>query len=187
MNICVDIDGTLNNLQDVLYKVGEYFSKEILGLNTKMDKREYELRKSFGWNREQEELFWDTFMIHCFAMAEIREGAVEVLQRLKNEGHKIYLATARNKHINGVLEATKASLVYNNVPHDYLYMNVEDKAKFCKKYNIDVKIEDKLENCEAVSKVTRVFCFDNPYNQNYAGERIKKWIELPILKVEKTA
>ncbi len=171
MNIGVDIDGTLNNFPDIFLRMGHYFTTNVLGRTAKPDKTEYDLRKCFDWSKTEFETFWDTFASYSFCVSDVRKGAIEILDALKKK-NRIYLITARQELF---LEATITWLVANYVPYDRLHVGIQDKAKFCKENNIKLMIEDKIKTCEEVSKVARVICFDNPYNQDYKGERIESW------------
>lgn len=50
--------------------------------------------------------------------------------------------------------------------------SVQDKLEDCKKNNIDVMIEDKVENINIVSTAIPVICFNAGYNKECNGQNI---------------
>ena len=177
MNIGIDIDDTITNTYETLIpmiaiKYGLNLSKL---LKTKPN---YSMLSDVipGYNEDKLELFT--------AMAKIvplKEDVINVLTRLREDGHKIIFITARNTAEYG--DPYKISYDYlksHNVPFDGLYTNVADKASKCVIEGIDLFIDDSTMNCKAVKRrgvPTLQFdaCFTKPIKDL---KRVNSWEEV---------
>ncbi len=175
-SIAIDIDGTINNFNDVAWRMGMIFSRKFLNKKLIPDTSVYDLQEAFGWTKEEFTTFWNTFSIPCYLMAVKRQEAEFVIKDIK-KNNVISLVTAREKS-SKVIQATISWLLYCDIVYDYLFMGVDDKTKFCEENGIYVLIEDKEQTCKEASKVTNVICFDNHYNRNFEGDRIYNWSDL---------
>lgn len=82
-----------------------------------------------------------------------RPGAVEAIKKLREEGHEIYIITARdNEFHEDPYMLSKNWLDNNSIEYDKLIVNVREKAPLCKNEKIDIFIDDQLNNCLEVSK-----------------------------------
>lgn len=177
MNIGIDIDDTITNTYETLIpmiaiKYGLNLSKL---LKTKPD---YSMLSNIipEYNKDKMELFT--------AMAKVvplKEDVVDILTRLREEGHRIIFITARNPIEYGdPYKISYEFLKSHNVPFDALYTNVADKASKCVVEGIDLFIDDSTRNCKAVKKrgvPTLQFdaCFTEPIKDM---KRVKSWEEV---------
>jgi len=179
MNIGIDIDGVLTN-----------FERELLDYATKMcveenwpikniKLNEYDEEKAFGWNEEQAIKFWNKYIIKYFSETPVRTFAPEVIEKLRKEGHKIYLITARNnygmppEYYGQEQEITKQWLDSNNIKYEKLiFAGDKEKLSQCLENNVDVMIEDSPTNIEYMSKKIKVIKFYNQYNKDVNNENI---------------
>lgn len=118
---------------------------------------------------------------------KLKDYVVEILNRLKKEGHHIIFITARSSA--GFDDPYKASIDYlknNKIPFDKLIVNAKDKARICVEEKIDLFIDDSINNCIAVSsKQIPVLLFNTSYNQNcLLFKRVFDWKEVYI-EIEK--
>ena len=80
-------------------------------------------------------------------LTPIRDGALEIITKLKEEGHEIIFITARNHE--EFVEPYKISfdfLKVNKVPYDKLLVNIKRKDKQCFMEKIDLFIDDTNDN-----------------------------------------
>ena len=76
--------------------------------------------------------------------AKPREDVVDVIKKLRKDGHKIYIITARDSEFhNDPYELSKTWLDKNNIEYDKLIVNARDKVKICKEQNVNIFIDDK--------------------------------------------
>ena len=114
----------------------------------------------------------------CAKLTPVREGALEVIRKLKEEGHEIFFITARNPQ--EFVEPYKISydfLKVNDVPYDKLFVNVQRKDQQCLVENIDLFIDDNNNNCRAVHKAgIETLQFGTIFTKKLKNiERVESW------------
>lgn len=176
MNIGIDIDGVLTNYEREQL---DYATKICVdeGWPLEIDITKYHEKNAFKWNQEQANKFWNKYIVEYFKETPVRKFAPEVIEKLKQEGHKIILITARDdygmpqEYLGEEQEITKEWLKRNNIKYDKIIFETE-KLQPCKENQIDVMIEDSPENIEELSKKMKVIKFDCQYNRNVNNENI---------------
>lgn len=161
MNIGIDIDNTLTDIEKEMFDAANIYTKT-LNPNFKFKEiQKYEgftnmakfYSEIFGWNDENINYFFRKPRIEVVDNAKPRDGAIEVLQKLKNEGNKIYIITARTNLYDDIpYERAKRWLDKNDVVYDKLLVNAQDKAKICEELDIELFIDDQLNNCFNLAK-----------------------------------
>lgn len=182
MNIGIDIDDTLNNLSDILLEYGKRYNKEN-SIEHVIQKEKYDFEQAFGWNKEQENKFKEQYIGTCLSQATIKAGARECIQKLKEEGHRIFIITARTPEetVENVQEISEEWLQRNGIILDKLEIGCEQKIDKCREHNIDVFIDDNTEHCKAVHENLGipVILFDSIYNQDTKDyDRVYSWEEV---------
>ena len=145
MNIGIDIDGVIADIEPYIF---EYGAKLLYDKGRTLDdikRKEYETYEIFKWDRDTEHEFWDNYMLEYYKNAPARAFASEVIRKLKEQGHNIYIITARGiseKDLYSYLKGmTKEWLKRENIYYDEIFFE-KDKKKIIQEYNIDVMIED---------------------------------------------
>ena len=135
MNIGIDIDNTITEVQNKLNKAAYDYAIK-LGKNIenadnplediKNNKDTY--KKKFQFSYDELKYFLKNIQEEITNKATPRENAVEVINRLKKEGHKIYIITARDSefHDNPYL-LSKNWLDKNNIEYDQIIVNAREK------------------------------------------------------------
>ena len=96
MNIGIDIDGVLTNIERAIMDYGTKLCvEENWPINIKSI--EYSEENTFDWTEKQSEKFWNTYLVKYVTETAVREFAPEILEKLQQEGNKIYLITARDE------------------------------------------------------------------------------------------
>lgn len=137
MNIGIDIDNTLTNtsiISNTLLKNSNLYN----GVLDYHELSPSDARK-----------FLTDCLLDIVWNVKIKEDALEVLKYWKRKGYKLIFITARGTedtsekiHINSIC-LTSLYFIINKVGFDGLVFFQEDKSNACKKYNIDVFIDDK--------------------------------------------
>lgn len=183
MNIGVDIDGVLTNIAEFTLKQGTKYCEEN-HTGKLINPNSYDSEKVFGWDAKTDLDFWTK---NIFLYAETNPPipkAAETIQRLKQEGHMIYIITARWLANTGLFESAKLDrpqentenaekmrttvkkwLANNNICYDQIIFSGEDKSSHIVSKQIEVMIEDSPSNLQSLSKLTKMICYDWPYNQ----------------------
>jgi len=177
MNIGIDIDGVLTNLEE-FYR--EYVCKYRYNHNieTSIDISKYWIKDAYGLDKNQDNDFFTNYFKYYEDNWKARAFASEVIEKLKNDGNKIYIITSRWKTGNNDEEGTFLKnkvlkwLKDNDIYYDDIFFVGWDKLNKLKDLKIDVMIEDHPDNILSFSKVTKVICFDASYNKNCNGENI---------------
>ncbi len=177
MNIGIDIDDTITHTYETLLPMVAVR----YGMNLKklrMQSPSYKMLRKTLPN-------YDRFASENYpSMAKIvplREGVIDVLSKLREQGHKIIFITARNR--DEYVDPYKIScdfLNMNGVPYDKLLVNVVDKAKQCVVEGIDLFIDDNNDNCRSVKKTgIETWQFGTVFTQKINGiDRVTNWDEI---------
>ena len=188
MNIGIDIDDTLTDIRDKLNLAAEKYANE-LGKENKNEEDKYVednnngnvYQIKYGFTYEELKYFLSVIHEGINKKEETRKNCVEIIRKLHNEGHKIYIITARDSEFHeDPYKLSKDWLDKNNIYYDELIVNARNKLEVCQRKNIDLFIDDQLANCtklsEAGIKVIRI----TEYNDIQHGDIINKknWNEI---------
>ncbi len=143
MNIGIDLDDTIAETADGFFEYGKRFNEE-RNIEHKIMQKEWDFDKAFGWNEEQINDFLDKYLEELFVGLKPKKDAVEIIDKLKEEGNKIIIITARSvEHIENVYEICKNWLEKYNINVDAIETDGKDKAIMCKRNNVQVFIDDR--------------------------------------------
>ena len=191
MNIGVDIDGVLTDLERMALDFGTKMCvEENIPIELNLSKY-WEIEK-YNWTKEQEELFWNKNLVPYVVESNPRKFAPQILEKLQEEGNKIFIITARNEsgmppeYEGKMQELTKKWLLDNNIKYKKLiFTDDTNKLKNCIENNIDVigMAKSELEVCVEIffvrgSKMIgreqkiKVIKFDCQYNKDIDGKNI---------------
>lgn len=172
MRIGIDIDGVLTNLEQ--FSV-DYFSKFCSdnNINYNIGKSSYNIYDTFNVTKEQEDSFWEKYILEYAKNEKIRPFAAEVIKKLRDNGHEIYIITARwltNREDSlgdNMRNIVKSWLERNNVIYDKIIFTKsqnENKEQDINENNIDLMIEDNPNNINELSNIIPVICYNATYN-----------------------
>ena len=188
MKLVIDIDDTLTDIRDKLNLAAEKYANE-LGKENKNEEDKYVednnngnvYQIKYGFTYEELKYFLSVIHEGITKKEEPRKNCVEIIRKLHNEGHKIYIITARDSEFHeDPNKLSKDWLDKNNIYYDELIVNARNKLEVCQRKNIDLFIDDLLANCtklsEAGIKVIRI----TEYNDIQHGDIINKknWNEI---------
>lgn len=103
----------------------------------------------YDWSYDEVEGFFEENMEEFAKVLELREGALEYMTKLMEEGHELYLISHRvYPHYTEPLKVTKTWLLEKKVPYTKLILSeTVNKTKECKENNVDVMFDDSVTNC----------------------------------------
>lgn len=188
MKIGIDIDGVLNSQYNFCIDYGTKFCNEI-GKYKLENVNAIDTTDMFLWGDEVAHKFWNKYRKDLVITLPAKKYASEVIEKLKSEGNKIYIITARRNGDewfpddlkNNVEKITKNWLKENKIYYDEIAFNVKDKGKYCKDHNINIMIEDDPINLRKLLYNTNIFVFDYPYNRNKEFSnltRVYSWYDI---------
>lgn len=178
MNIGIDIDGVLTNIERMMI---DYGTKMCVDEKwpIKLNLNEYSVAKVFSWPEQTEEMFWNKYWIKYVTQTEPREHAPEIIEKLQQEGNKIYFITARDnygmppEYYGKTEELTKEWLKKNNIKYEKLiFAENDEKLNQCFENNIDIMIEDSPSNIDYMSKQIKMIKFDCSYNKHVNNKNV---------------
>lgn len=180
MRIGIDIDGVLTDIEKWQLDYGskyfyENYSKSIF------DYKGYETTDIFNVDSHLDDKFWKEYFEDYSINIEPRRFANEVIKKLKDDGHEIYIITARGSflsHSSNVMSIEKNQKIVlewfekHNIHYDKIIFSPEDKLDICIENKIDLMIEDKVDNINKISTIIPAICFHANYNENCVGKNI---------------
>ena len=184
MNIGIDIDNTLTEIQEELNKAAYDYAIK-LGKNINNAENQLEdiknngdaYKKKFEFTYDELKYFLKDIQEEITNKAEPRPDVVEVIKKLKKNGHKIFIVTARDSefHDDPYL-LSKDWLDKNNIEYDRLIVNAREKAIVCKQENIELFIDDQLNNCLEISRAgIKVIRITDDENSNDQITNLSNW------------
>lgn len=180
MRIGIDIDGVLTNIDQFIL---DYISKYCIENNIEyhIDDVDYDYSKTFGVDSDIGEEFWFKNVWFYAKNENPRPFVQEILRKLKDEGHEIYIITARRfTNRNDELgirmrQMVKDWLSIHEIPYDKLIFSIADKEEKTKEIidnKIDLMIEDNPNNIDRLANIIPVICYDARYNKTCIGNNI---------------
>lgn len=176
MNIGIDVDGVLTDYEWYM----DYFAAQ-MEYGVEIHTGESNMLKRYNWAEEQEKKFHRKHFMWYVRKMPIRENVAATIRALKEEGHRIYIITARayadRKTVFGGMMRTclKRWLAINSVEYDELVFvdwknSAEEKAEWAKKLSVDVFLEDTVENIDKLKEICKVICLRTGYNDGVYAE-----------------
>ena len=177
MNIGIDIDDTITHTYETLLPMVAIK----YGMNLKklqLQKPSYAMLRNMLPNYET---FASESLPVVAKIVPLRDDVIDVLTKLREQGHKIIFMTARNNvEYKDPYKISHEFLEVNGVPYDKLLVNIEDKAQQCIVENIDLFIDDNNDNCRLVHKTgIETWQFGTIFTQKIKGiDRVDSWNEV---------
>ena len=176
MRIAFDCDGVLTDLENYQLKYGREYFKNIP--ENKIDKTEIDIEGIFNCTHAEREKFWTKYIWRYCLKEPPRKNIAATIKKLKDEGNEILIITGRahttEDGVTGELFRKmllhwlkKENIVYDKIVFCSEGNSAEDKYKACLDNKVDIIIDDKKENIDALKDIIKVICFDAEYNRMY--------------------
>ena len=173
------------DIDDVIFNTSGYIEKILKKANdTELNNIKLDImRGDFKIPKVKE--FLTKYLPLAIDNAEIMEGSSETIKKLRQQGHKIILITARgNKSFPSTEEKNEQALARNNILYDKIIYNCNGKVESCRENKVDVFIDDSPKNCIEVSKELMIPVIG--FETQITGEElhknnincVKNWAEL---------
>lgn len=189
MRIGVDIDGVLNYRQELVTACGAKFCVET-GKGHLQDLSVHHLRPMFGWDEETRYQFWVKYGWQQMMVWPAQAYAAEVIEKLREAGHEVWIVTARSERdpeVDGKpknmtwQEVTEKWLTENHIQYDRMCFDIQDKGEFCRNNGIEVMVEDNPDFLSGFEGKIKVLVYDQPYNRELKmpnAERVYSWYDV---------
>jgi len=178
MRIAIDIDDTITNTwKSIIPAACEYFKidEQLLRNNGKA------YNEAIGCTLDE----WYTFARKKFESIvpylDLKENAVNVINKLKEDGHEIIILTARGSNdYKNPYQISYDYLTNKGILFDKLIVDGHDKGIICKKEKIDLLIDDSIKKCKGTTDYgIDVLLFDALHNKECNEfKRVYNWNEV---------
>lgn len=147
MNIGIDFDGVILDSEVHLKFLADYWSYFSLGKERqKVDEVTQEF--CFDWTKDEIDEYYNTQFHEATKRAGFVAGAKDILEKLKADGHKLFVISKRGYYNEKELEFALPKLDEFGFEFDGVFFSIRDKIAKCNELNIDIMIEDNPENSE---------------------------------------
>ena len=156
MRIGIDIDNVISDMAGTMLEEYLNHDKELRNTGVVNDKARIRFGM-FDWTKEEEEDFYYSNIEKIAAKFKLIPNSKETIDKLKNDGHEIYIITGRdNGEYKEPLELTVNWLRKHEIYYDKLILtdayDSHAKTVECQKHNIDIMIDDNIATCLDVQK-----------------------------------
>lgn len=181
MRIGIDVDDTICSTNETILVEADKYDKEVLGGTGIKNAKAFEFTEMMGWPKDGTGKFFKDRLEYIMNKAPIKDGAVEVINKLYEEGNEIYFITYRkDKYIKDPYLLTKNYLDRHGIKYHKLIANSGDKGIVCYNNKIDLFIDDSPVHCGDVELYgIKVYLFDSMYNKdNIKFDRVRNWYQI---------
>ncbi len=185
MRIGIDIDNVISNFDEVLQREFLKHDKTLRNHGI-INENLYITEGMFDWSKEEISDFYHSNIERIVKDLTVIDGAKEYIDKLKEEGHAIYLITGRdNGEYSNPVNMTVDWLKQNHITYDKLIFtnsnDKESKAKACIEHHIDIMIDDSVHICQAcIHAGVMTLIMDKPCNRNCNIKRVYSWKDIYI-------
>ena len=145
-----------------------------------INKNTNKFSEMLDWPEEEYIKFWFENADKMLTVAKPRKNSVKVLSKLREEGHKIIIVTARTKQWHK--DPYKLSVDWlnkNGIEYDELFVGYEDKSQISFDKKIDLFIDDMPENLEKISaRGIKTAIMLGKHNKDYKNDNMLRFKKL---------
>ncbi|MGI6330035.1 MAG: 5' nucleotidase, NT5C type [Bacilli bacterium] len=175
MKIGIDIDDTMTKTSELIIKYAkEYFKSDELN---EINQRLYSLK----YNKELR-IFLSNYLPIMMKEYQLKDDVKEVINRLRERGHKIFIITTRAHTIKkGLKQITKEYFKKHQIKVDKIIFGTVEKGETCFNHQIDIMIDDNIKMLDQVKEKgikTLLFTSINNINSKTNHRRVNSWLEL---------
>ena len=152
MIIGVDVDGVILDYMTTVRAYAELYDFEELNKNGVVNKQGLKVKERYDWTDEENKRFADKYFDYLTTITNFNPLAIEIINRLGKEGHKIYVITNRGVLGEKAMTLCKELFEKNNLKIDKYFWKVNDKFEVIKKNNVDIMIDDSYKICKELSE-----------------------------------
>ena len=147
MKIGIDIDGVILDSERNLKFYAEYWSQFTLNKHRLRDD-DVTQENCFDWTEEETDYFYSHYFDELTRKSNLVVGVKEILTKLKQEGHQLYIVTLRGYYRKQEQLDAQEKLQELGIEFDQICWSVKDKIGKCKELGIELMIDDNPDNVE---------------------------------------
>lgn len=147
------------------------------------NKESYIIEEKYNWSENDWKIFADKYLIELTKESNIIPGAKEIISLLKNDGHKLFIISARGIEFEDMITIVNKKLEKENLYFDKYYWKIINKLKVIQDEKIDIMIDDNPNTCQKLSNNNiKTIYFRNVYGkvleENKYLKEVKNWGEV---------
>jgi hypothetical protein len=173
MKIGIDVDGVILDYTPVIRAYAELYDLCELKKKGVINKKGSRLVKRYDWSEKEFLCFANRYFIKSSEEAPFNPLAIEIIKRLKEDGHELYIVSNRGAFQKEAITVVQKRFKKESLPIDKYFWGVENKTKVCLENNIDILIDDFFEICKDA--------VDNGIHALYFREKCSPKIEHHLL------
>ena len=151
MIIGVDVDGVILDYMNIVRAYAELYDFEILHKNGVVNKKGIKVKERYDWSDEEAKVFADQYFDHLTTITNFNPLAIDIINRLHDEGNKIYIISNRGLLSEKAMSLCEELFAKNNLKIDKYFWKIKDKLKVIKEHNVDIMIDDSFSVCKQTS------------------------------------
>lgn len=151
MNIGIDIDGVIQDCERWFRTYAEIFDIDNVGRGV-VNPNGVKVQERMGWDKSTFEKYLFSYMHMTMKNAPLMPGCKEVIGRLREMGHRLFVITARGTFTDREVELAEEMLERNGLVFDGIHCKSKDKLVECRQEKIDYMIDDSYTNVLRLSE-----------------------------------
>lgn len=179
MRIGIDVDDTITDTSEILASYATKHSNDYSDDNYLINNID-KMMRGFLDNDILRRFFTD-YAEKIALNAKIKPDASKIINKLKDEGHEIYVITARSKTYFKDPEALTINYLKNHdIKCDKVITSKTFKSEVCKEEKIDIMFDDAIDTCESIKKEgIKAVVFNSTINleKDTTCDRVNNWME----------
>lgn len=185
MIIGIDIDDTIADTYETAFAYAQKYTIEDLGksgnIENKNVRHHFYLRELCNWSEEEEKNFWKKYYKKIINEIKPITFAAETISKLKRDGHKIVIITARwQEKLLDVKGISIEWLKNNNIQYDDIVFDADDKKQIATQKKVDIFIDDSFKNCMEVAEAgVKTYIIETRVNRGLEKENITRVYSWP--------
>lgn len=148
MIIGVDVDGVILDYMNTVRAYAELYDFEELHKNGVVNKHGIKVKERYNWTDEENKNFGDKYFDYLTTITNFNPLAIEIINRLHDEGNKIYIISNRGLLSEKAMTLCEELFTKSNLKVDKYFWKTEDKLKVIKEHNVDIMIDDSYKVCK---------------------------------------
>ena len=181
MKIGFDFDGVILDSERATKFYADFWSYFTLKKD-RLNREEASQELCFNWTDEELNRFFAEHYDNITRESALMVGAKEILTKLKEEGHELYVITLRGFYRDAEITEAKPKLQELGIEFDEVCWGVHKKAKKCKELGIDIMVDDNPNNVEQfIGEDIKVLYFKEPSIRDVVADNIVKvdsWMDI---------
>lgn len=172
MKIGIDVDGVILNFERELRVYGDLYNFLEFKSTDSPKKGVFYVQDRYTWTDEQKLDFAKKYFIKCSKECSFMAGAVDIIKRLKAEGHELVVISARGGMFPEMIDVALERLAEKELVFDKYFWNAESKYQIAVDEKLDFMIDDGFMHVEKLieRKIKTIYFRD---------------VDMPVLKKNK--